>query len=93
MRRLRLVIEEHVLVLTCKVVPKALRTYRHFEAEIAVCRRATCLSLEELPDEIVRKLRLTGGMVITSMPKWGANILPPFKEGSEYLRLVLSEEC
>jgi len=87
------VVEERVLVLTCKVVPKALRTYRHFEAEIAVCRRAKCLSLEELPEEIVKKLRLTGGVVITSMPDWGAEVLPPFREGAEYLRLVLSEEC
>lgn len=93
MRRSKLVVEEYVLVLTCKVVPKALKTYRHFEAEIAVCRRAKCLSLEELPEEIIRKLRLTGGVVITSMPEWGADILPSFKEGSEYLRLVLSEEC
>jgi len=87
------VVDEYALVLTCKVVPKALRTYRHFEAEIAVCRRATCLNLDEFPADVVKKLRVTGGVVITSMPEWGSGILPPFKEGSEYLRLMLSEEC
>ncbi len=86
-------VDEYILVLTCKVVPKALKTYRHFEAEIAVCRRATCLSLDELPEEVIKKLRITGGMVITSMPEWGSETLPQFKEGSEYLRLVLSEGC
>jgi len=87
------VASEHVLVLTCKVVPKALKTYRHFEAEIAICRKAACLNLDELPEEIIRKLRLTGATVITAMPDWGTGILPPFKEGTEYLRLVLSKEC
>lgn len=86
-------VNERVLVLTCKVVPKALKTYRHFEAEIAVCRRAACLSLDELPEDVAKKLRTTGGIVITSMPAWGSEILPPFKEGSEYLRLVLGGGC
>ena len=85
--------DEYVLVLVCKVVPKALKTYRHFEAEIAVCKKVACLNLDRLPDEVTKKLRLTGGVVITSMPDWGAGVLPSFKEGSEYLRLVLSEEC
>jgi len=87
------VVDEYVLVLTCKVLHKALKTYRHFEAEIAVCRRAACLNLNELPGDVIKKLRVTGGAVITSMPDWGSEVLPPFKEGSEYLRLVLSEEC
>ncbi len=93
MRRSRLVVDGHVLVLTCRVVPKALKTYRHFEAEIAVCRRTACLSLDELPEEIIKNLHITGGVVITSMPEWGFKTLPSFKEGSEYLRLVLSESC
>jgi len=93
MRRSRLVVNEYVLVLTCKVVPKALKTYRHFEAEIAVCRRTACLNIDDLPREIIKKLSITGGIVITSMPNWGAGTLPAFREGSEYLRLILTEEC
>ena len=82
-------------ILICELMPKDIKTYRHFEAEIAVCKKIAEVNLEDLPIETKEKLLDRGELTLTdpsSIPEKIANhkeLLDIIQSKKAYVKIVV----
>ncbi len=80
-----------VAVLKCRVRSTDPKMYRHFKAAIAVCNIIAWVGLDDLPEGVRGELMVKGAVTYTTIPEFLKSVsgLGSFKEGVDYLRLVL----
>lgn len=88
--------ESKAYLVLCEVVPKDVQTYRHFEADISVCKKVMEVPIEDIPSTMRERLEMMGELMfkdIGEVPEKLAideNIIKEVKSGNKYLKLIIT---